>query len=73
MTQMILVALMQVSVSGTDPGTFEQAYHQSLTTGRPLVVLIGAVWCPGCRTMKNSVLPQVAKGGGLDQVVPLKR
>jgi len=69
MTSMILVALMQVSTLGADQGTFEEAYRQSLTTGRPLVVLIGATWCPGCQTMKNSVLPRVAKAGGLERVV----
>ncbi|MBN1852243.1 MAG: thioredoxin family protein [Pirellulales bacterium] len=69
MNKMILLALMQVSATAADQVTFEQAYQQSLTTGRPLVVLIGAVWCPGCNTMKNSVMPQVAKAGGLEKVV----
>jgi thiol-disulfide isomerase/thioredoxin len=69
MSTVILVTLMQVSALGAEQQTFEQAYQRSLTTGRPLVVLIGATWCPGCQTMKHSVMPQVAEAGGLDQVV----
>jgi thiol-disulfide isomerase/thioredoxin len=60
---------MQVSALGADGRDFDQAYHQSLTTGRPLVVLIGARWCPACQKMKNAILPQVAKTGGLERVV----
>ncbi|MBN1851250.1 MAG: thioredoxin family protein [Pirellulales bacterium] len=58
-----------ISALGADQPDFNQAYRQSLASGRPLVVLIGADWCPGCQTMKNSVLPQVAKSGGLEKVV----
>ena len=69
MTNIILVALVQVSALGASQQDFNQAYHQSLTTGRPLVVLVGAGWCPACQKMKNSILPQVAKSGGLNKVV----
>lgn len=69
MTNIILAALVQVSALGTDPQDFDQACHQSLTSGRPLVVLIGAGWCPGCQKMKTSILPQVAGIGGLKRVV----
>jgi len=68
MTNIILVALMQISAVGAEQGTFEQAYQRSLTTGRPLVVLIGAAWCPACQKMRNSILPQVAEAGGLNKV-----
>jgi thiol-disulfide isomerase/thioredoxin len=68
-TNLILVALVQFSVLGTNQQDFDQASHLSLTTGRPLVVLIGAGWCPACQQMKNSILPQVAGTGGLDKVV----
>jgi len=69
MANLILIAFVQVSALGADPQDFDQAYQQSLTTGRPLVVLVGARWCPACQRMKNSILPQVAKAGGLNQVV----
>jgi thiol-disulfide isomerase/thioredoxin len=65
----LLIAFVQVSTSGTGHPDFDQARQQSLETGRPLVALIGAVWCPACQQMKNSILPQVAESGGLDKVV----
>ena len=69
MTNIILVGLVQVSALGADQQHFDQAYQQSLTTGRPLVVLVGARWCPACQKMRNSILPQVARTGGLKNVV----
>ena len=69
MSSILLVALMQVSALGADPGDFDRAYHESLTSGRPLVVLVGAGWCSACQKMSNSILPQVAESGGLNKVV----
>ena len=69
MTNITLVALLQVSVLGADQQDFDQAYHLSLTSGRPLLVLVGAVWCPACQKMRNSILPQVERAGGLKSVV----
>jgi thiol-disulfide isomerase/thioredoxin len=47
---------------------YTEAYGKTAETGQPLVILIGADWCPGCRTMKNSVIPQLEKQGGLNKV-----
>ncbi len=69
MTNLMLVAFVQVSVLAAQEQDFNQAYRQSLTTGRPLVVLLGAGWCPACQRMKDSILPRVAKAGGLNNVV----
>jgi thiol-disulfide isomerase/thioredoxin len=69
MISIILAVAVQVSALGTEEQDFDQAYHQSLTTGRPLVVLVGARWCPACQKMKNSILAEVAGDGGLKRVV----
>ena len=51
------------------PATYETAYQQATTdNSRPLVVLVGADWCPACRQMKQAVLPQVERDGGLNRV-----
>ena len=42
MANLMLVAFVQVSVLAAHEQDFNQAYRQSLTTGRPLVVLLGA-------------------------------
>jgi thiol-disulfide isomerase/thioredoxin len=69
MSAIILIAMMQVSAWGAEQTDIEQACRQSQATGRPLVVLIGAVWCPACQKMRNSILPQVAETGGLEKVI----
>ena len=49
--------------------TYEQAYNVAISdSSRPLVVLVGADWCPACQSMKSSVLPQVQQLGGLNNV-----
>ena len=50
------------------PQTFEAAYKTSVKNRRPLVVLLGADWCPGCVVMKKQVMPKVAKQGALAKV-----
>jgi thioredoxin-like negative regulator of GroEL len=61
----ILLQAAAVSAGGKDYAT---AYKETTETGRPLVVLIGADWCPGCRQMKNSAIPEVERKGGLKKV-----
>jgi thioredoxin-like negative regulator of GroEL len=52
----------------TGAATYADAHKVATETGKPLVVLVGADWCPGCRTMKNSAIPQVQQRGGLNKV-----
>lgn len=68
MMTLALAAAMEVSLlaAGSDP--FTEAYTRSLQSGRPLVVLLGATWCPSCRVMKTTTLPEVARQGGLQGV-----
>ncbi len=60
--------LVCVSLAAIPEKPYNDAARSSEATGKPLVVLLGADWCPGCVTMKNRVLPEVAKDGSLDQV-----
>lgn len=64
---LMFAAVLQASLMGVQESSYEQAYKQA-EAGKPLVVLIGADWCPGCRTMKNSVMPQVRRNGALENV-----
>jgi thioredoxin-like negative regulator of GroEL len=52
----------------TDAQTYADAYKQTVETGKPLVILVGASWCPACQSMKTSIMPTVAAQGGLDKV-----
>ncbi|HEY2759864.1 MAG TPA: thioredoxin family protein [Pirellulales bacterium] len=48
--------------------TYADAYKQTTDGDKPLVVLVGASWCPACQAMKSSVMPTVAAEGGLKDV-----
>ncbi len=68
MTSLALIGLMQASVLSTGAASYAEAHKAMSETGRPIVVLVGADWCPGCRVMKNNTMPQVQQKGGLDRV-----
>jgi thioredoxin-like negative regulator of GroEL len=48
--------------------TYAAAYQDTQDSGKPLVVLVGASWCPACQSMKTSTMPSVAAQGGLSHV-----
>jgi thiol-disulfide isomerase/thioredoxin len=53
-------------VSGADP--YAEAREAHLKDGKPFLVLVGADWCPGCVTMKNSTIPAMIRAGQLKGV-----
>lgn len=60
---------VQVALLVTMADSYQEAYEQATEEGKPLLVLVGAEWCPGCRTMKRENIPALEKNGGLEQVV----
>ena len=68
MITLSLTILLQMSLVAADGHKYADAYHKTQSTGRPLVVLVGADWCPGCQTMKNAVIPQLRQQGTLNRV-----
>ena len=70
MTNLALSIALQASLltAGGHTHNYKEAYNNTVQSGRPLLVLIGAEWCPGCRTMKNSVIPALEKKGKLAKV-----
>lgn len=66
-----LMILLQISLVGAAPQSdskYSDAYRDSAVNGKPLLILVGADWCPACETMKGSVLPVVRQRGDLDRV-----
>ena len=55
MIQLTLSVLLQAAALTAADQDYATAYQQTVEIGPPLVVLIGADWCPGCRQMKYSV------------------
>jgi thioredoxin-like negative regulator of GroEL len=67
-SMLALTAFVQASLLATAGQGYAEAYQLTAETGRPLVVLVGADWCPACQTMKRSVIPQLASRGILKRV-----
>jgi glutathione peroxidase len=63
MTGITLAALLQLSAVTAD-ASYAEAHRAMMETGRPMVILVGAEWCPACRTMKHEVTPEVTRDGG---------
>ncbi len=68
MNGFIVSAMMLASTTAVDSTDYKTAFQQADTTGRPLVVLIGADWCPGCQVMKHQTIPALQRSGKLDGV-----
>ncbi len=69
MSGLAISVLLQVSVVAAAPQTsYEQAFQQSTETGQPLVVLIGADWCPSCQVVKREILPKLRRQGSFEGV-----
>ena len=43
---------------------YREAYDRAMSSGRPLVVLVGASWCPPCRLAKARIA--VVENGGVE-------
>lgn len=68
MTTLLMALVLQASVAPSGERTYAEAYHHSTQNGRPLVVMLGADWCPACVKLKKTIMPQVAQQGGLKGV-----
>jgi thioredoxin-like negative regulator of GroEL len=68
MIQLMLNLLLQAATIAAPGRDYATAYYETARTGRPLVVLIGADWCPGCQQMKYTAIPELEKKGGLSKV-----
>lgn len=63
-----LATTLGVAIFSTGETNYREAYEHSQKTGAPLVLLVGAEWCPACQTMQSASLPQVARRGLLSRV-----
>ncbi len=68
MSSFAAVLIMNVLLGTQDAEQYNVAYAQAQENGKPLVVLVGAEWCPGCVKMKNQVIPVMKSNGSLEKV-----
>jgi thioredoxin-like negative regulator of GroEL len=60
--------VLQQALFAANPPSYQEALQVAQKRQQPLLVLIGAQWCPGCITMKQQVIPSLAKRGALKPV-----
>ncbi|MCC9604465.1 thioredoxin family protein [Blastopirellula sp. JC732] len=63
----VLAVLLQATMAGGEHD-YKTAFQSADETGKPLLVLVGTNWCPGCVTMKRSVMPSLLRKGKLTGV-----
>lgn len=68
MNSLSLAIALSVSLVSAETDSYAKAHKQMTETGKPLVVLVGADWCPACRRMKESIIPQAKRSGVLNDV-----
>ncbi|MCA9102646.1 MAG: thioredoxin family protein [Pirellulales bacterium] len=68
MNAVAMAAVVQLSLLAGTESDYASAYKAHQESGRPLVVLVGADWCPGCRQMHDSTIPQAQQNGLLNDV-----
>ncbi|HTN75795.1 MAG TPA: thioredoxin family protein [Pirellulaceae bacterium] len=68
MTGLAATMLLQAALLTTGAQSYDEAFKEHEASGKPLLVLVGADWCPGCQTMKNGTLARMERAGKLKNV-----
>ena len=65
---LMAVALSSVTSDQQLHQKYAEAYEQSVREQKPLMVVVGAPWCPACNVLKETTIKSMAKTGELDAV-----
>lgn len=68
MTGLAATFLLQAALLSQGAMPYEEAFREHEANGKPLLILVGADWCPACVTMKNGTLARMERGGKLKNV-----
>ena len=68
MTGLAFLVALQAGLMGVEGQSYADAYKQAQENDQPLVVLVGAEWCQGCKVMKQGVIPNLFRRGKLREV-----
>ena len=68
MSSLSLAVILQGMIVASGGDTYSEAYRATAKTGRPMVVMVSAEWCPACKTMEKNVIPKIKERGRLAQV-----
>ncbi|MGB7329210.1 MAG: thioredoxin family protein [Rubripirellula sp.] len=67
---LLLLAITLASVTSEQQmdQKYAEAYKESVDQQKPLMVVVGAPWCPACNVLKDTTIKQMAQTGELDSV-----
>jgi thioredoxin-like negative regulator of GroEL len=68
MTGLAAAVLLQAALMTTGAQPYEDAFKEHEASGKPLLLLVGADWCPACVTMKTGTLARMERSGKLKKV-----
>ncbi len=66
----LLLSVVLASVTSEHPRNtdYASAYKEAMAAKKPLMVVVGAEWCPACNVLKTSTIQPMLSTGDLDQV-----
>jgi len=63
-----LVVVLQAAFLAGSAETYSEAHKTTTEKGYPLVVVVGASWCPACQELRSKVIPELKRHGVLHDV-----
>ena len=65
---LLCVVLAGMSSEQSVTQNYAEAYRDSVSQQKPLMVVVGAPWCPACNTLKETTIEPMAETGELNGV-----
>jgi len=66
---LLMCATLMAGASAEKSLSYANAHELATQQNRPMLILVGADWCPACRTMKHNTLSSMQHEGKLKEVV----
>lgn len=64
---LLAIVVSASSVSAQQPTDYFTAYKRAQEGDRPMLVLVTAEWCPPCKVMKSTTIPQLMQRNAFSQ------
>jgi len=69
MAAWLVAAVLSTMTGGASASNdYTLAYHRSVQERTPLVVVVGADWCPACTALKSRTISTMERNGDFDDV-----